>query len=142
MRFVLRRTGEASVVATLVGMAGFVGLAFSEHRGLASLGQTALIGLSMSILAPLIIMPLIIGYLEERDKLQPEAQVQPGTELFMRHPLGGPPPGGPSGGPSAGVSPADGPPIGPFPTGIFPTGNRKRGGPPSDAPPSGPPEGA
>jgi predicted RND superfamily exporter protein len=86
MRFVLLRTGESSAVATLVGMAGFVGLAFSLHRGLASLGQTALIGLSMSILAPLIIMPLIIGYLEERAKVQPEAQALPGTELFVRTP--------------------------------------------------------
>jgi uncharacterized protein len=128
MRFVLRRTGEASVVATLVGMAGFMGLAFSEHRGLASLGQTALIGLSMSILAPLIIMPLIIGYLEERDKLQPEAQVQPGTELFLRKPPSGP---------SSGVNPNDGPPIGPFPTGIFPSGSRTRGTPPPHVPPSG-----
>jgi predicted RND superfamily exporter protein len=77
MRFVLRRTGEVTGVATLVGMAGFVGLAFSEHRGLASLGQTALIGLSMSLLAPLIIMPLIIGYLEERAKLEPEPEQAP-----------------------------------------------------------------
>jgi predicted RND superfamily exporter protein len=66
MRFVLRRTGETTAVATLVGMAGFTGLAFSAHRGLATLGITALIGLSMSLLAPLLIMPLIIGYLEER----------------------------------------------------------------------------
>jgi predicted RND superfamily exporter protein len=47
-------------------MAGFVGMAFSDHRGLASLGQTALIGLFMSLLAPLLIMPLIIGFLEEK----------------------------------------------------------------------------
>ena len=66
MRFVLRRTGETTAVATLVGMAGFTGLAFSAHRGLETLGATALIGLSMSLLAPLLIMPLIIGYLEER----------------------------------------------------------------------------
>jgi uncharacterized protein len=78
LRFVLRRTGETTAVATLVGMAGFVGLAFSEHRGLASLGQTALIGLSMSILAPMIIMPLIIGYLEERAKV--EAEPEPAKE--------------------------------------------------------------
>jgi uncharacterized protein len=91
MRFVLRRTGEASVVATLVGMAGFMGLAFSDHRGLASLGQTALIGLSMSILAPLIIMPLIIGYLEERANVQPEAKPMAGTELFLKSPPAKPP---------------------------------------------------
>jgi predicted RND superfamily exporter protein len=64
--FVLRRTGETTAVATLVGMAGFVGMAFSDHRGLASLGQTALIGLFMSLVAPLLIMPLIIGWLEEK----------------------------------------------------------------------------
>lgn len=77
LRFVLWRTGETTAVATLVGMAGFVGLAFSEHLGLASLGRTALIGLSMSLLAPLIIMPLIIGYLEERAKVQAEPESAP-----------------------------------------------------------------
>jgi hypothetical protein len=41
-------------------------MAFSDHRGLASLGQTALIGLFMSLVAPLLIMPLIIGWLEEK----------------------------------------------------------------------------
>ncbi len=66
MRYVLRRTGEVTALSTLVGMAGFLALAFSEHRGLASLGQTALIGLGMGLAAPLLIMPLIIGFLEER----------------------------------------------------------------------------
>jgi hypothetical protein len=66
LRFVLRRTGETTAVATLVGMAGFAGPAFSDHRGLATLGITALLGLSMSLLAPLLVMPAIIGYLEER----------------------------------------------------------------------------
>ncbi|HLP40183.1 MAG TPA: MMPL family transporter, partial [Fibrobacteria bacterium] len=69
LHFVLRRAGETTAVSTLVGMAGFVGLAFSDHRGLASLGITALIGLSTSLLAPLLIMPIIIGYLEERKKV-------------------------------------------------------------------------
>ena len=68
--FVLRRTGETTSLATLVGMATFMGLAFSEHRGLASLGHTALIGLSMSLIAPLLIMPLIIGYLEEKQPVE------------------------------------------------------------------------
>jgi predicted RND superfamily exporter protein len=79
--FVLRRTGETTAVATLVGMAGFVGLAFSDHQGLASLGQTALIGLGMSLLAPLLIMPLIIGYLEERRAAgeEPASTVDPGV---------------------------------------------------------------
>ncbi|MEO7424070.1 MAG: MMPL family transporter [Fibrobacteria bacterium] len=72
--YVMRSTGETTGVATLVGMAGFVGLAFSEHLGLASMGQTALLGLSMSLLAPMIIMPLIIGYLEERANVQPEPE--------------------------------------------------------------------
>lgn len=71
--FVLRRTAETTAVATMVGMAGFVGLAFSDHRGLASLGQTALIGLFMSLVAPLLIMPLIIGYLEEKRRIPGDA---------------------------------------------------------------------
>lgn len=65
-RFVLWRTGETTTIATMVGMAGFLGLAFSEHQGLASLGQTALIGLTLSLIAPLLFMPMIIGFLEER----------------------------------------------------------------------------
>ncbi len=74
MLFVLRRTGETTAVATLVGMAGFAGLAFSAHRGLMTLGVTALLGLSMSLIAPLIIMPMIIGYLEERARVIPEPE--------------------------------------------------------------------
>jgi predicted RND superfamily exporter protein len=65
LRFVLRRTGETTAVATLVGMAGFIGLAFSDHRGLATLGVTGIIGLGMSVLAPILIMPAIIGFLED-----------------------------------------------------------------------------
>jgi predicted RND superfamily exporter protein len=66
LRFVLRRTGETTTVATLVGMSGFIGLAFSDHRGLATLGITGLLGLGMSVLAPMLVMPAIIGYLETR----------------------------------------------------------------------------
>jgi predicted RND superfamily exporter protein len=66
LRFVLRGTGETTAVATLVGMSGFIGLAFSDHRGLATLGVTGLLGLCMSVLAPLLVMPAIIGFLETR----------------------------------------------------------------------------
>jgi uncharacterized protein len=66
LRFVLLRTGETTAVATLAGMAGFIGLAFSDHRGLATLGMTGMLGLGMSILAPLRVMPALIGFLEER----------------------------------------------------------------------------
>lgn len=74
VRFVLRRTGETMAVATFVGMAGFLSLAFSEHQGLAALGQTALIGLAMSLIAPLLFMPLIIGILEERAEIKAKNQ--------------------------------------------------------------------
>jgi predicted RND superfamily exporter protein len=74
--FVLRRTGEVTSVATLVGMAGFAGLAFSDHRGLSSLGITALIGLFMSLVAPLLIMPAFIGWLEERRAIRASAAPQ------------------------------------------------------------------
>ncbi len=64
--FVLRRTGEIITVASLVGMAAFFGFIFSDHSGLASLGITAVVGISMSLLAPLLIMPLVFGFMEEK----------------------------------------------------------------------------
>jgi predicted RND superfamily exporter protein len=79
LRFVLRRTGETTAVATLVGMAGFAALAFSEHHGLAALGKTALIGLGMSLLAPLVLMPMIIGFLEEKGIVKETAPAEPAT---------------------------------------------------------------
>ncbi len=72
--FVLRRTGEIISVASLVGIAAFVGFTFSDHAGLASLGFTALIGITMSLAAPLLIIPLIIGFMEEKRLVKvPEA---------------------------------------------------------------------
>jgi predicted RND superfamily exporter protein len=47
-------------------MDGFIGLAFSDHRGLATLGITGMLGLGMSILAPLLVMPAILGFLAVR----------------------------------------------------------------------------
>jgi predicted RND superfamily exporter protein len=47
-------------------MSGFIGLAFSDHRGLATLGITGLLGLGMSVLAPMLVMPAIIGFIETR----------------------------------------------------------------------------
>ena len=97
LAFVLRRTGEVTAVATFVGMAGFVGVAFSDHRGLATLGITALIGLAMSLAAPLLIMPILIGYLEEKRRVIDEPVSAPGPATGAI-----PIQGGKDGGPRAG----------------------------------------
>ncbi len=63
---VLRRTGRTAVVTTLIGAAGFVPMIFAGHRGLASLGVTAVLGLVFSLLASVLLMGGVLGLWEER----------------------------------------------------------------------------
>ncbi len=68
--FVLRRSGPVIAFSTLMGMAGFCTFAFTDHAGLASLGQVILIGLSFSFIAPMLFMPFFIGLMEEKFMLK------------------------------------------------------------------------
>jgi uncharacterized protein len=69
MVFVMQRCGQSLLPCTIVGMATFAALPFSDHEGLRSMGITALLGLFFAQTATFLFMPAFIGYLETRPKL-------------------------------------------------------------------------
>ncbi len=72
---VLRRTGRTAMVTTWVGAAAFVPMAFAEHRGLASLGVTAVLGLAFSLLSTLLLVPGVLGIWEGRRRREDAASL-------------------------------------------------------------------
>jgi predicted RND superfamily exporter protein len=60
--FVINRTGTIITVTSLTSMAGFFGLVFSGHRGLFSMGITAVIGIGLTLAASLLFVPIVLGY--------------------------------------------------------------------------------
>jgi len=66
---VLKSTGEHISVSIVTTMLGFSGLLFSIHPGLRSIGELAILGIGLSLLAALILLPSIIFVLEhQKDK--------------------------------------------------------------------------
>lgn len=63
---VLRRTGPPVAISTLTTMAGFGSLMFTQHRGLASMGQVAALGLSTVMLATAVVLPALLLATERR----------------------------------------------------------------------------
>jgi hypothetical protein len=63
---VLRRTGPAVALSTLTTAAGFASLMFTGHRGLATLGLTAVVGLLAVLAATLAVLPVLLVLLERR----------------------------------------------------------------------------
>lgn len=61
---VFRTTGMVVVICTLTTMVGFSGLIMAHHPGLNSIGVLAVLGLSFTILASVIALPLILRFLE------------------------------------------------------------------------------
>jgi uncharacterized protein len=74
LHYVLRRCGQTLALCTLVGMATFAALPFSDHEGLRSLGVTAMVGLLLSQAAVFLFMPAFIGYLEIREAKRPRPE--------------------------------------------------------------------
>lgn len=66
---VLRSTGEHCVIGTLTTMVGFIGLLFSFHPGLRSIGQLALIGVITTLLAAMLFLPALAQWLEDKDRI-------------------------------------------------------------------------
>jgi predicted RND superfamily exporter protein len=64
--FVIRRAGRTVLITTLVGAAGFVPMAFADHRGLASLGMAAVLGLAFGVVAAMLLLPGLLGIWEAR----------------------------------------------------------------------------
>lgn len=84
LHYVLRRCGQTLLLCTVVGMATFAALPFSDHEGLRSLGVTALLGLFLSQAAVFLFMPAFIGYLETREARH--AKPEPLSEFIVTTP--------------------------------------------------------
>lgn len=66
MRKVLKSTGEHISVSIITTMLGFSGLLFSIHPGLRTIGELATLGIGLSLLAALILLPAVVFVLEHR----------------------------------------------------------------------------
>ena len=62
----LRRTGPGVALSTLTTAAGFASLMFTGHRGLATLGLTAVVGLLAVLAATLTVLPVLLVLFERR----------------------------------------------------------------------------
>ena len=63
---VLRYTGMAVIISSLTTMVGFSGLIFAYHAGLNAIGELAILGISLTLVAALVILPAIFQLLETR----------------------------------------------------------------------------
>ncbi|MEX1055472.1 MAG: MMPL family transporter, partial [Rhodothermales bacterium] len=63
---VLRFTGEHITMASVTTMIGFGGLLLSFHPGLKSIGQLAVVGIGMTLLASLVFLPALLQWRENR----------------------------------------------------------------------------
>ncbi|NNE45754.1 MAG: MMPL family transporter [Rhodothermales bacterium] len=66
---VLRSSGEHVVMASLTTMIGFGGLLISMHTGISSIGKLAVIGISATMIAAIILLPALLQWLEDRGSL-------------------------------------------------------------------------
>lgn len=60
--FILKTTGNSVIAAALTTVAGFVGLAFVDHAGIRSLGQLAVISITVCMAAAIGILPGLLTY--------------------------------------------------------------------------------
>jgi predicted RND superfamily exporter protein len=70
---VLRSSGEHVVMASLTTMIGFGGLLMSLHTGISSIGKLAVIGISATMIAAIILLPALLQWLEDRGSLPVES---------------------------------------------------------------------
>ncbi len=66
---VLSSTGQHITMGSVTTMLGFSGLLFTNHPGLRSIGQLAVLGIGMTLLTALIFLPAIIQWLEDRNMI-------------------------------------------------------------------------
>ncbi len=63
---VLRNTGLAILVTNLTTLVGYSGLIVARHPGLNSIGKLAIIGLSATFIAAVVVLPALLQWLENR----------------------------------------------------------------------------
>jgi predicted RND superfamily exporter protein len=66
---VLRFTGGAISISSITTMVGFSGLVVAHHPGLNAIGKLALLGISLTLIAALSVLPSVLQLLETRRKL-------------------------------------------------------------------------
>lgn len=64
---VLSSTGQHITIGSFTTMLGFSGLLFTNHPGLQSLGEMAVIGIGMTLVAALTFLPALIQWLEDKN---------------------------------------------------------------------------
>lgn len=69
MTEVLRSTGQHITIGSLTTMMGFAGLLFTSHPGLQSIGIMAVIGIGMTLLTALTVLPSLVQFMEDRNWL-------------------------------------------------------------------------
>jgi hypothetical protein len=63
---VIRYTGEHVTMGSLTTMIGFGGLLLSFHPGLRSIGELAVVGIGMTLLAAVVFLPALLQWVEDR----------------------------------------------------------------------------
>jgi uncharacterized protein len=66
---VMRTTGEQCFITSITTMIGFLGLLFSFHPGLRSIGELALIGMITLLYTAFLLLPALKQVLEDYDLL-------------------------------------------------------------------------
>jgi len=66
IRRVLRSTGEHIAMSACTTMVGFGGLLLSMYPGLRSIGELAVLGIALTLVAALVVLPALLQWLEDR----------------------------------------------------------------------------
>ena len=73
---VMRTTGVAVVASSITTAAGFVGLLFTSHKGVETIGKLALIGIISSLIAVVGLLPGVLSWLGSRRPRNPFTTAQ------------------------------------------------------------------
>ncbi|NBB73302.1 MAG: MMPL family transporter, partial [Bacteroidetes bacterium] len=66
VRRVLRSTGEHIAMSACTTMVGFGGLLLSMYPGLRSIGELAVLGIALTLVAALVVLPALLQWMEDR----------------------------------------------------------------------------
>jgi len=67
---VLSSTGQHITVGSFTTMLGFFGLIFTTHPGLQTIGQLAVLGIGLTLLSGLILLPALFQWLEDKNWIE------------------------------------------------------------------------
>lgn len=91
---VLRSTGEHISASAATTMIGFGGLLFSSYPGMRSIGEMAVLGIGMTLIAALMLLPAMVQWMEDRSNAGHNPS--PDNPVSSNSPSSGAPPAGPS----------------------------------------------